>query len=119
MPHMTKMTEEMRRCIENCLRCLADCTENQMHCLMMGGDHAAPRHQKLLADCAQACLTSADFMLRMSDYHHEYCRICADLCRACGDDCERLASGDKTMLQCVESCRECEQTCRDMAMAAA
>jgi hypothetical protein len=117
--HNSQMTEQMRQCITNCLQCHADCTETLTHCLMRGGDHAAPPHQKLLGDCAQACITSADFMLRMSDYHTEYCRLCADLCRACGEDCERLASGDHTMLKCAESCRRCEQTCRDMAMAAA
>jgi hypothetical protein len=119
MPHNSGMTEQMQQCITNCLRCHADCTETLTHCLMMGGDHAALSHQKLLADCAQACITSADFMLRMSDHHHDYCRLCADLCRVCAEDCERLAAGDHTMLKCAESCRRCEQTCREMAMAAA
>ena len=117
MPHASHMNPEMRQCIENCLACHAACVETQTHCLMMGGEHAAPAHQKLMADCAQACITSADFMLRMSDFHSEYCRICADLCTACAEDCERLAGGDETMKRCAEMCRRCEQTCRNMASA--
>lgn len=114
MPHAPQMTPEMRECISNCLDCHALCTETMAHCLMMGGEHAAPHHQKLLADCAQACLTSADFMLRRSEFHPQYCGLCADLCKACGDDCERLAQGDETMMRCVAACRRCEQSCRHM-----
>lgn len=99
----------MRRCIDNCLACL----ETKAHRLRMGGEHASPDHQGLLADCSQACITSADFMLRMSTFHTEYFRICADVCRACGDDCARLAGRDETMMQCVDACRRCEQTCRE------
>lgn len=119
MPHAWQMTPEMQECIQNCLACHATCTETAVHCLMMGGEHAAVPHQKLLADCAQACLTAADFMLRMSDYHARYCGVCAAVCRACGEDCERLAGPDETMRRCVEACRRCEQSCRRMAEAMA
>jgi hypothetical protein len=119
MPHSRQLTEEMRQCIANCLDCHASCIETAAHCLMMGSMHASPSHQKLLADCAQACMTSADFMLRMSEHHVDYCRLCADLCKACAEDCEQLAGSDKTMLACVAACRRCEETCRHMAMATA
>ena len=112
-----QMNEHMRQCISNCLDCHAICTQTQIHCLSMGGEHASLEHQRLLADCAQACITSADFMLRMSKHHTEYCRICAELCRACADDCERLANGDATMTRCAETCRRCAESCRAMASA--
>ena len=113
MAHNEQMTSEMRECIQNCLNCHAICKETAAHCLMMGGEHASPEHQRMLADCAQACITSADFMLRMSNYHPQYCAACADICRACADSCERLAGGDKTMQACADQCRRCEQTCRN------
>ncbi len=119
MPHTSQMNAEMRNCISNCLDCHAICNETITHCLMAGGQHASAAHQKILADCAQACMTSADFMLRMSDYHTQYCGICADVCRACADDCERLGQGDETMRKCAELCRRCEQSCREMAHAMA
>ncbi len=119
MPHARHMTQEMRECVAACLDCHASCTETSTHCLMMGGEHASPDHQKLLLDCAQACITSADFMLRMSPFHVRYCEISADLCRACAEDCEKLAHGDETMMLCVAVCRRCEQSCRRMAHAMA
>jgi len=117
MPHMNQMTSEMRECIRNCLSCHAICNETSVHCLMMGGQHASAEHQRTLADCAQACVTSADFMLRMSDYHPQYCGICADICKACAESCDRLAHGDAAMKECAEQCRRCEQSCRAMAHA--
>jgi hypothetical protein len=115
MPHAQQMTQEMRECISHCLDCHASCLETSTHCLMMGGEHASPQHQKVLQDCAQACITSADFMLRLSPFHPQYCGICAELCRACGDSCEQMAQGDPVMRQCAEACRRCEQSCRRMA----
>jgi hypothetical protein len=113
------ITKEMRLCISNCLECHATCTETAIHCLMLGGAHASSEHQRILADCAQSCITSADFMLRASWYHAEYCGVCAELCKACGDSCQSLASGDEVMQRCVEMCRRCEQSCREMAVVTA
>jgi hypothetical protein len=116
---MTQITSEMRQCINACLSCYASCRETKSHCLDMGGKHAAREHQTLLSDCAEACFTSADFMLRGSKHHQRYCEICAELCQDCARDCERMAGGDQTMLRCVESCRQCADTCRRMAHAMA
>lgn len=106
---------EMRECIASCLDCHAVCTETAAHCLTMGGENASREHQTLLADCAQACLTSAGFMLRMSENHEDYCGLCAEICLECAEDCERLASGDVTMQRCAETCRHCAENCRRMA----
>jgi hypothetical protein len=84
----------------------------------MGGPHAGVEHQRTLSDCAEACLTSAHFMLHRSQFHTGYCRLCADICKVCGASCESLAGGDQLMLECVETCRECENSCRRMAEAA-
>jgi hypothetical protein len=119
MAHMTEMTPEMRQCIQNCLDCHGICQETITHCLMIGGKHAAADHQRTLADCAQACLTCADFMLRVSSHHPQYCGICADICEACAQSCERLGEGDETMRRCADLCRRCEASCRSMALATA
>jgi len=39
-----------------------------------------PAHMRLLMDCAQACQTSADFLLRNSPFHSRNCGVCADVC---------------------------------------
>ena len=88
------MSQEMQDCISNCLNCHAVCLETIHHCLQMGGEHASARHIGLLQDCAQICVTSADFMLRMSDYHPQTCGVCATVCEACAKECETMATGD-------------------------
>lgn len=112
------MTDQMRQCITHCLDCHAVCLETSQHCLTLGGNHAAAQHIRTLLDCAQSCITSADFMLRMSPHHAQSCGFCADLCRECAQECERMAGGDSLMQRCVEVCRRCEQSCRQMASAA-
>lgn len=103
---------DLRDCIEACTRCHEMCEHMTFeHCLRLGGKHIEPEHLKLMADCAQICSTSADFMIRGSPRHALTCRVCAEICEACADDCERIGDMD----DCVKACRQCAQTCRAMA----
>lgn len=108
-------SQEMQDCINNCLNCHAVCLETIGHCLEMGGEHASPKHIKLLQDCAQICMTSADFMLRMSNYHPQICGLCADICEACATECESMADGNDFMQRCADACRKCAESCREMS----
>lgn len=81
------------------------------HCLEVGGPHAAPDHIRIMLDCAQICMASADFMLRGSAHHADICRVCADICEACARSCEPLDG----MEDCVAACRACAESCRAMA----
>jgi hypothetical protein len=110
-----KISREMRECIQNCQGCHAICMETMMHCLQMGGQHADPDHIGLMADCAEICQTSANFMLRGSEMHHRTCGVCADVCRRCADDCERIDPGDEMMQRCAEMCRRCAESCTRMS----
>jgi hypothetical protein len=112
---MAHISEEMKNCINECLNCHSVCLETISHCLEMGGKHAAPDHIALLQDCAQICITSADFMLRDSRFHGESCGVCAAVCDACADSCESLAEGADFMQRCAEVCRRCADSCRQMA----
>jgi hypothetical protein len=111
---MENMDPAMLRCIDNCVDCAAICTETVMHCLEMGGEHAAPGHIRLLLDCAEICQTSANFMLRHSELHGRTCGVCAEVCERCAEDCARFTD-DAVMQQCAEMCRTCAQSCREMA----
>lgn len=110
----TMLDQQMQDCIQECHRCHNSCTETITHCLEMGGDHAEPSHIGLLMDCAEICQTSANFMLRMSDFHDEMCATCADVCQRCAEDCERFAD-DEVMQRCAELCRSCARMCNEMA----
>ena len=112
----TEMNQQMQECINNCLGCHAVCLETIGHCLKMGGAHATAEHIKSLQDCVQSCITSADFMLRMSEFHHDYCGSCAKVCEKCADECERLSeSAGDFMAHCAEYCRACAESCRKMS----
>lgn len=108
------MNGEMEQCIENCLDCHRICEETAAYCTQMGGKHAEPMQLRLLRDCAQICITSADFMLRGSDLHPRVCGICAEVCDRCAESCE-LFGDDAQMQACAEICRRCAESCREMA----
>lgn len=112
---MPQMSGDMQQCIQNCTECHRVCLEMVAHCLGMGGAHAEPAHIRLLLDCAEICRTSADFMIRGSEFHTRTCGVCAEVCARCADDCERIAGGDEMMMRCVEVCRRCADSCRRMA----
>jgi hypothetical protein len=112
VPHLDQATHD---CIDACSDCHDVCLATVQRCLSRGGDHAAAAHIRTLLDCAQACDTSRDFMLRGSDLHHACCGACADACERCAESCEELAGDDEVMRQCVEICRRCAESCRAMA----
>lgn len=111
---MAHLSAEMQRCIQECQSCHAICIATVTHCLEMGGKHAAPDHIRTLIDCAQICQTSADFMLRGSQYHTRTCGACAEVCEACAAECEQMGS-EQFMQQCAHACRRCADSCRQMA----
>ena len=111
----TEISREMRECIQNCQDCHSICLETILHCLHMGGHYAESDHIGLLADCAEICQTSANFMLRGSQLHTRTCEACAEVCRRCADSCERIDPGDEMMQRCAELCRRCAESCQRMA----
>ena len=115
--HLTAehISTEMHDCIERCSDCHDVCLETVQHCLGRGGEHAAPDHIRALLDCAQACDTSRDFMLRGSPLHHATCGVCAEACERCAESCEAMADDDEQMRRCAEECRRCAESCRAMA----
>jgi hypothetical protein len=109
-----EQSQAMRQCIENCETCHRTCLSMMGHCLKKGGAHAAADHIRLLADCAQICQTSADFMIRMSPHHRHVCRECSEICAECAKDCDRLGD-DAMMKECAAVCNRCSESCRKMA----
>jgi hypothetical protein len=110
----TIISDEMRRCIDNCLSCHAVCEATLSYCLAHDGAHADRDGVLLLLDCAEICRTSAGFLLRGSRLHPQTCRACATICGACADWCESV-SRDPVMKQSATTCRECAQSCTEMA----
>ena len=109
---MHQLSQEMRSCVETCLKCYAVCLGSAMHhCLETGGQHVEPKHFRLMMACAEICRTSAHFMLIGSEHHKHTCRECAEICQECAEDCERLGDMD----ECAQECRRCAESCGQMA----
>jgi len=68
MAHQYLLSDEMRKCIQDCIDCNRICTETVTHCITMGGKHVQADHLRTLLDCAEICATATGFMLRASDY---------------------------------------------------
>jgi hypothetical protein len=111
---MSPITPEMRNSIEECQKCHNICIETAIYCLQQGGKHAEEFHMRLMADCAEICQTSANFMLRQSELSFKTCAVCADVCVSCAVSCEHF-TGDEVMSRCAEECRRCAESCRSMA----
>lgn len=113
-PRLAHFEREMRICIENCIRCHQISLSTLQHCIEMGGKHADPKHLLLMQDCASICATSADFMLRGSNFHELTCQACAEVCAACADECATFEN-DAMMQECAEACRACALSCKAMS----
>lgn len=109
-----EIDEKMRACIRDCQDCSAICLETVTHCLQRGGPHAEVSHIRTLLDCAEACQTAANFMLRGSDLHPRTCAVCSEACERCATSCEQFPD-DEMMQRCAQMCRQCAASCRSMA----
>lgn len=112
-PMVQGMSEELRRCIQDCLECANICEQTIQFCLQQGGKHAAPDHIRMLRDCADSCLMSAAMMSRQSSFHSQHCQLCAEICHACAESCDKMGT-DPQMKACADACRTCEDSCKKM-----
>jgi hypothetical protein len=118
LTEVSHIDERMHHCIAACSACHDICLATAVHCLRLGGEHAAPEHIRELVTCATICDTSRDFMLTGSDLHSKVCRVCAEACQRCAESCETRAADDEVMRRCAEICRRCADSCSQMAGAA-
>ena len=104
---------ELAQCIEQCLNCYRTCLGMALnHCLERGGRHVAPRHFRLMLNCAELCRTTAEFLLGGGSEQTKLCTACAEICEACAQSCQELE-----MAECARACRACAESCRQMATA--
>ena len=114
MEQTSAMSAEMKQCLENCLACHRLCTETAAHVMHGGHPHSETKHLIALLDCAQICLTHADFMARRSPHHAHLAGECAEICAACAALCEEHEDPDGEMQLCAKACRRCAESCSQM-----
>ena len=114
--HMLEDTH-LQSCIDECTHCRAICLRTIQYCLEKSGRYAGPNHVRLLQDCVEICLASANFMLRMSEFYPNTCAVCAEICDRCARSCEKIGGGqDEHMNECALTCRGCAQSCHEMSV---
>ena len=97
--------------IDACLECFRVCHGMAMgHCLETGGDHARPRHFRLMIGCGELCRATATLLLGQAPKASAVARACADICDTCAHECDRL----RDMPDCVAACRACARACRSL-----
>lgn len=114
MTRVASHDHDMQNCIKECLSCHSICLETIQYCLQKGGKHASADHIQALRDCAEACQTSANFMLSSSPLHPRTCGVCAEACERCAKSCEAMGD-DEQMKACAEECWRCAESCRKMS----
>ena len=107
----------LQSCIDECTHCRAICLRTIQYCLEKSGRYAGPNHVRLLQDCVEICLASANFMLRGSEFYPNTCGVCAEICDRCARSCEKIGGGqDEHMNECALTCRGCAQSCHEMSV---
>lgn len=109
----SQLLPHIQDCIKACQQGHNICLDTIDYCLQQGGAHTEEHHLRLLMDCAEICQTSANFMLRGSDFHDLTSAACAAICRAGAESCDQFGY-DARMKQCLEACRRCAESCQQM-----
>ncbi|MEQ9552091.1 MAG: four-helix bundle copper-binding protein [Coleofasciculus sp. G3-WIS-01] len=112
-----QVNSELQKCIQDCLDCGSICLNTITYCIQKGGQHATANHIKQMMDCAEICQTSANFMLRGSNFDTRTCAVCAEICDQCAQSCEQFDDDDQ-MQACAQMCRRCAESCRQMSTVA-
>ena len=105
---------EHAQCADLCLVCYRLCLGTfSRHGLHHAGAHLPPGQLMALLDCAEACRTAADFLLRGSPALPATCRTCAEICALCAESCRALE--DPALQACADLCARCSESCRRMS----
>ncbi len=110
----TPVSEDVQKCIQNCMECHDLCEQTLAYCLQMGGPHAEASHLQSLRDCADACAACAESLASGSEGYIQLSSVCAQVCERCAQSCEQFGN-DAEMKACAEVCRRCAESCRSMA----
>jgi hypothetical protein len=99
-----------KACIDACTDTHHLCLEVLSSFLQPGGPKLDVGRYQLLADCAEICEISGNFMLSGSTRSHLLAEICAPLCDETAESCAQMH--DPSFDACAEACRRAAATCR-------
>jgi hypothetical protein len=106
------ITAEMRACIDACTACHHACLETESAYMRPQGRRLEVERFALLADCAEMCETTANFLLSASTRSALLCRTCAEFCDLTARSCDEV--DEPAFAACARAARRCAETCRAM-----
>ncbi|MGZ3769512.1 MAG: four-helix bundle copper-binding protein [Bdellovibrio sp.] len=109
------MTEDLEKCINDCLECHRACEQTIPYCLQEEKLLSSRELIQILSNCADICRTSAHFMMWNSTFHKRTCEICSEVCAKCAQECEHFPN-DPILKTCAEICRRCFYSCQKMSV---
>jgi hypothetical protein len=113
-----RVTDALRRCIEECARCDVACTSCADADLAEKDLPDLVRCIRLDLDCADVCHATGRVLTRQTSFEPRLARplleACVQACRVCAEECERHADHHVHCRICAEVCRSCEQACEDL-----
>ena len=72
---MSHMSDQMRSCVDECLRCYQTCLGTAMnHCLETGGKHVEPAHERTLVTASQPIQSRQKYMFKFA-FLNAHCAI--------------------------------------------
>ena len=109
-------TQELIRCIEECLACGQTCTSCADSCLAEDAVASLRHCVRTCLDCADVCDATARVATRLTGGRSASLRTlleaCAEECRICGEECDKHAHHHEHCRVCAATCRSCEEACR-------
>ena len=104
------LSDTAKACTEACTECHHACLELLSSFLQPGGPKLDVERYQLLADCAEICEISTNFLLSASKRSYLLCEIGAALADETARSC--AAVGQASFDACAEVCRRAAETCR-------
>jgi len=107
-----RLSKQTRECITELMACHSICLSAAMtRQLEADHSHNRPQHLRLMLDCAEICVFTADALARKSQFHSPICALCADICETAAKDFQQLTG----FTDCAEACLRAAAHVQDMA----
>lgn len=115
------LTEQMKDTIASlwsCAQICNMCSDDMIGMEPHGDTQLMERCIRLCRECADICVTTAQWLSRVSPLSDRIAQFCAEVCDRCAEACEQHAPHHALCGPCAQECRRCAERCRSITLAA-
>lgn len=102
---------DLDRIIDDLMETYRICHEAAAYCIDSGGELATLERLRAFDDCAEANLTLANFLLRVSEHAGDAARLCYKISSACARGIEGIEHGDDQLRAAYAACQQSRHAC--------